>query len=122
MTTIPLSALNSGQSIFSPAVQIFSVANNVAWDLDIAQNAFLHMTEDTTISAPTHMSGKAGKWCFLQITQGGATPYNLYYDAVFTNGGTLPPISTALNAVDGLLLYCTGTTMQVWLSPQNIGS
>lgn len=118
--TIPLSALNPEQSIFSPAVQIFSVASNVAWDLDKAQNAYLVMTEDTTLSAPLHMTGKRGKFCFLQITQGGVTPYNLYYDAVFTNGGTLPPISTALNAVDGLIFYCTGTTMQLWPG-QNVG-
>ncbi len=122
MPTRPISALNSGQSIFSPAVALVSVANTVDWNLNTAQNATLTMTENTTLQEPTGMAGKAGKWCFLEIIQNASVPYNLYYDAVYTNGGTLPPISTALGAVDGLWLRCTGTGMQVWLSPQNVGA
>lgn len=121
MGTTPLSALVSGQSIYSPAVQIFSVANQVIWPLETAQNAFLVMTENTTITA-TGLTGKIGKLCYLEIRQGASTAYNLYYDPMFTNGGTLPPISTALNAIDGIVCRCTGTTMQLWDSPQNIGS
>lgn len=121
MPTIPLSNLTSGQSIFSPEVGLVSVASQVQWSLDTAQNASLLMTETTTLMNPTGMAGKAGKFCFLEIIQSSSTPYKLFYDTAYTNGGTLPPISTALGAVDGLILRCTGTEMQVWLCTQNVG-
>ncbi len=121
MGTIPLSNLNLGQSIFSPENALESIAAQVQWNLDTHQFATLPMTESTTLMNPTGMSGKAGKLCFLELVQNASTPYELFYDTAYTNGGTLPPISTALGAVDGLILKCTGTEMQVWLCTQNVG-
>lgn len=120
-STIPLSNLNSGQSIYTPVVALSSVANVTAWDLDDAQNASLIMTENTTLDEPTGMSGKSGKWCVLEVVQDGSTAFELFFDPVFTNSGTLPPLPPALGAKHGFLMYCTGTEMQVWIFSQNVG-
>jgi hypothetical protein len=122
MATIPISAMLAGQSVFSPAVTLTSVANQIAWPLDTAQNATVTLTENTTLMNPTGMSGKIGKKCRLDIIQGAGAAYTLAYDTAYTNGGTLPLVSTALGANDYAEFRCTGTKMQQVLYSQNVGS
>ncbi len=117
-----ISNLPAGQSIFSPAVGIFSVTQNIAWDVETAQNAVHIATENSTLSNPTNMTSRAGKVCVLRYVQNDTSPMELAFGDAYTNPANLPLVSTALGAVDIFYWYCTGTTMELWNYAQNVGA
>lgn len=115
-----ISDLPSGQSIFSPAVNIVSSGAETNWNLELAQNAVYLASENTTLMNPTNMAMRAGKMCVLRRVQNGVTAKTMAYDSAYDPAGNLPLFSTALGAIDIMWWYCTGTKMELFNYAQNV--
>lgn len=115
-----ISDLPSGQSIFSPAVNIVSASTLIQWNLELAQNAVYLATENATLMDPTNMAMRAGKMCILRRVQNDTLAKTMAYDSAYLPSGNLPLFSTALGAVDVMWWYCTGTTMELFNYAQNV--
>lgn len=85
-----------------------SSSNAVAWNLDLAQSAYLNMTENTTISAPTNMN--AGGTYIIRIEGDGSS--TLAWNAAFIWGTQSAPSEPAANGdIIIVSFYSDGTSM-----------
>ncbi len=86
-----------------------SASGATAIDLDAGNNFTYTMTEDSTLSAPTHpVQGQSG--CIV-ITQDATTPRTLAYDAFWKfPGGTVPTLTATAGAVDVFTYYVESGT------------
>ncbi len=99
-------------------VALTSSSNSVAWDAKAASNAFLSLTENTTIAAPTNNT--EGAIILIEVAQGG-TPKTLAFNTIFEFASSTAPTMTATaNKTDIFAFRYNGTIYQEIGRVQNL--
>lgn len=91
------SDLPSGQSIYSPRVQLFSSATLLQWNVKAAQKAYYIATENATLMNPTNVF--EGFEADMFYIQNDTTAKEFLFDSMYGPVDNLPLVPTALNAI-----------------------